>query len=147
MKKLIYLLLLSLVFFSNSAWADILELINGQKIEGTFIDRSNGSVKFEVGGITTTYNEKDVKNVVFGSSQQKAEKTTETTPASDVSNSTAPLTVPSGTRLMVRTKKPLDSSHHKAGHKFTATLEADLAVDGAPPEPEEYPIKRIASVL
>ncbi|MBE9543040.1 MAG: hypothetical protein IMF02_00990 [Proteobacteria bacterium] len=29
---------------------------------------------------------------------------------------------------MVRTKEPLDSSRHKAGHKFTAMLEADLAV-------------------
>ena len=130
MKKLLYLLLLSLMFFSNSAWADILELVNGQKIEGTFIDRSNGSVKFEVDGITTTYNEKDVKNVVFGPPQQKAEKTTETTPASDVSSSTASVTVPIGKRLMVRTKEPLDSSRQKAGHKFTATLEADLAVDG-----------------
>lgn len=130
MKKSLYLLLLSLVCLANPAWADILELANGQKFEGTFIGRSNGSVNFEVDGITTTYNEKDVKNVVFGSPQQKVEKTTETTPASDVSNSTASLTVPSGTRLMVRTKEPLDSSRHKAGHKFTATLEADLAVSG-----------------
>ena len=30
----------------------------------------------------------------------------------------------------MRTKEPLDSSRQKAGHKFTAVLEADLAVNG-----------------
>ena len=29
---------------------------------------------------------------------------------------------------MIRTKEPLDSSRQRAGHKFTAALEADLAV-------------------
>ena len=58
--------------------------------------------------------------------QQKAEAA----PPGDTSKNAGSVTVPSGTRLMVRTKEPLDSSRQKAGHKFTATLEADLAVDG-----------------
>ena len=71
MHKILYLLVLSLLLMCSTIWADTLELVNGQNIEGTFVDRSDGSVKFEVDGITTTYDEKDVKNIAFGSSHEK----------------------------------------------------------------------------
>jgi hypothetical protein len=118
------------MLFSPTVWADTLQLANGQKIEGTFVGRSDGNVKFEVNGITTTYDEKDVKNIAFGSSQEKSKNTTGAAPAEKSPAVTTAITVPSGTQLMIRTKEPLDSSRHKAGHKFTATLEADLAVGG-----------------
>ena len=130
MDKRIYLLVMSLLFISGTLWADTLELVNGQKLEGTFIGRSDGNVKFEVDGITSTYDEKDVKNIAFGSSEEKAEKTVEAAPAGEASHTAGSATVPSGTILLVRTKEPLDSSRQKAGHKFTAVLEADLAVNG-----------------
>lgn len=40
------------------------------------------------------------------------------------------VTVPAGTRVLVRTVEPIDSRQHKAGHRFTATLEADLVGSG-----------------
>ena len=123
-------LILGLLFISSTIWADTLELVNGKRIDGNFVSRSDGSVKFEVDGVTTTYDEKDIKNISLGSSQEKADQPGETAPASAASNTTAPVTVPAGTQLMVRTKEPLDTSRHKPGHKFTAVLEADLAVNG-----------------
>jgi hypothetical protein len=36
------------------------------------------------------------------------------------------VTVPAGTRILVRTVDPVDSSKQKAGYRFTATLEANL---------------------
>jgi hypothetical protein len=36
------------------------------------------------------------------------------------------VTVPAGTRLLVRTTDPLDSNRQKAGHRFTANLETNL---------------------
>jgi hypothetical protein len=36
------------------------------------------------------------------------------------------VTVPAGTRILVRTVEPVDSSKQKAGYRFTATLEANL---------------------
>jgi hypothetical protein len=126
MNKYLCSIVLGLFLVSGTIWADILELTNGNKIEGTFVGRSDGSIKFEVDGITSTYNEKDVKNITFGSSEEKAEAA----PTGEASNMVASVTVPAGTRLMVRTKEPLDSSRQKAGHRFTAVLEADLVVDG-----------------
>lgn len=130
MNKIMVFLMLSLLLLCSTVWADTLELVNGQKIEGTLVGRSDGSVKFEVNGITTTYDEKDVKNIAFGASQEKTKKTADAAPAGESPAATSAITVPSGTPLMVRTKEPLDSSRQKAGHKFTAMLEADLAVGG-----------------
>jgi hypothetical protein len=130
MSKILYVMMLSLLLPCSTVWADTLELVNGKKIEGTFVGRTNGKIKFEVDGITTTYDEKDVKNIAFGSSQKKPQTQTEAASAGKSSAPTRSVTVPKGTRLMVRTKQPLDSSRHKAGHKFTAMLEADLVVDG-----------------
>ncbi len=39
------------------------------------------------------------------------------------------ITVPAGTRILVRTIDPIDSSTHKAGYRFTATLETNLMMD------------------
>jgi hypothetical protein len=130
MNKISYYLMLGLLLIGSAVWADTLELSNGQKIEGTLIGRSDGSIKFEVNGITTTYDEKDVKNIALGSSQENTKKTADAVPAKESPAAAGATTVPSGTQLTVRTKEPLDSSRHKAGHKFTATLEADLAVGG-----------------
>jgi hypothetical protein len=132
MNKVLICITLCFLLISGTIWADTLELTNGKKIEGTFVGRSDGSVKFEVDGITSTYDEKDVKNISFGSSQKKTENTAQEAPAaSEVSNTAGSATVPAGAMLLVRTKEPLDSSRQKAGHKFTAVLEADLVVDGA----------------
>jgi len=128
MSKKIFILMLSLLLIGSTIWADTLELVNGQIIEGNLVGRSGGSLKFEVNGITTTYDDKDVKNIALGSSQKKTKKTTDTAPTGASPAATGTITVPSGTQLVVRTKEPLDSSRQKVGHKFTAVLEADLAV-------------------
>ncbi len=42
----------------------------------------------------------------------------------------ASVTVHAGTHLMVKLDSALDSRQHKAGHKFTASIEGDLVVNG-----------------
>jgi len=39
------------------------------------------------------------------------------------------ITVPAGTRILIRTIDPVDSSKNKAGYRFTATLETNLQAD------------------
>jgi hypothetical protein len=39
------------------------------------------------------------------------------------------VTVPAGTRILIRTIDPIDSSKQKTGYRFTATLETDLQVE------------------
>jgi outer membrane lipoprotein SlyB len=43
----------------------------------------------------------------------------------------AKVTVPAGTRILIRTIDPIDSSKQKAGYRFTASLETNLQVDDA----------------
>ena len=40
------------------------------------------------------------------------------------------ITVPAGTRLVIRTTDAIDSSRHSAGHRFRGQLEGALVVDG-----------------
>ena len=40
------------------------------------------------------------------------------------------VTVPAGTRILIRTVDAIDSSKQKTGYRFTATLETDLQVEG-----------------
>jgi outer membrane lipoprotein SlyB len=39
------------------------------------------------------------------------------------------ITVPAGTRILIRTVDPIDSSKQKTGYRFTATLETNLQAD------------------
>jgi hypothetical protein len=39
------------------------------------------------------------------------------------------ITVPAGTRILIRTIDPVDSNKQKAGHKFTASLETNLQAE------------------
>lgn len=39
------------------------------------------------------------------------------------------VTVPAGTRILIRTVDPIDSSKQKTGYRFTASLETNLQVD------------------
>ena len=40
------------------------------------------------------------------------------------------ITVPAGTRILIRTVDSIDSSKQKTGYRFTASLETNLQVDG-----------------
>lgn len=122
------------LLIASLAIADTLEFTNGKSLEGTFISRSKGMVQFEVNGIVGNYDEKDIKNIAFGG--ETAEKTGVSEPAPASKEAAAheqpaavaakPVTVASGTVVHVRTSESVNTKQHKAGHKFTAKLEADL---------------------
>ena len=67
-----------LLLLNTPVTADTLELTNGSRIEGTFVDRADGMVRFEVDGIVTAYSEKDVKNVTLGAAGGTAGNATPT---------------------------------------------------------------------
>lgn len=46
-----------------------------------------------------------------------------------------------GSVLLIRTGETLDSSRHKAGRRFSATLEADAAIDGVTVLPKGTPVE------
>jgi hypothetical protein len=53
------------------------------------------------------------------------------TAAAAAAQSKKKITVPAGTRILIRTVDPIDSSKQKTGYRFTATLETNLQADNA----------------
>ena len=120
-------LILSVLMLSP-AMADVIELSNGKKIEGTFIGREGDNIKFDADGITMTFNAADVRNISMGSmAPPPVEVKTETVESKPVVKGG---TIPSGTTLIVRTIEALNPAKNSQGHKFTAKLEAAILVDG-----------------
>jgi hypothetical protein len=50
-------------------------------------------------------------------------------PGASAAAQTKKVTVPAGTRILIRTIDPIDSSKQKTGYRFTATLETDLQAE------------------
>lgn len=111
------------VVLPGVALADTLELANGDILEGDFIGSSNGIIMFDTGEGIEAFPEAEVVGVFFSSGVETALEFVE--PGGPPS-----LTVPAGTRLVIRTVETIDSRQHGAGHRFRAQLEGALVVDG-----------------
>ena len=122
MKKLAVVSALALVF-SMVSQADTLELADGAILEGNFMGASNGIIMFDTGNGIEAFPEDQVVGVFFSSGVATAEAAISAPEPSAV-------TVPTGTRLVIRTTDNVDSSRHSAGHRFRGQLEGALVVDG-----------------
>jgi len=110
------------VLMSGSSLADTLELADGSLLEGDFIGSSNGIVMFNTGGNIEAFPQSEVVGIFLSAGVATA---------ADMNAATASqITVPSGTRLVIRTSDAIDSRQHSAGHRFRGQLEGALVVDG-----------------
>jgi hypothetical protein len=103
-----------------AAASDSIELADGTVLEGDFVGSSNGIIMFDTGDGIEAYPEDQVVGVFFGSGIATAQG----------SSAMATVTIPPGTRLVIRTVESVDSRRHSAGHRFRGQLESALAVDG-----------------
>jgi hypothetical protein len=115
-------LALLLTLLSASAGSDTLELYNGTLLEGDFIGSSNGIIMFDSGAGIEAFPEDEVVGIFFSSGVETAERYIAEPPPS--------VTVPAGTRLVIRTTENVDSRQHGAGHRFRGQLEGAIVVDG-----------------
>jgi len=123
MKRIILLLSLLLTLgIAGPIAADTLELADGSILEGDFIGSSNGIIMFDTGEGIEAFPESEVVGVFFSSGVATAE--------AEVASNASVVTVPAGTRLVIRTTETIDSSRHSAGHRFRGQLEGALVVDG-----------------
>ena len=99
--------------------ADTIELADGTLLEGDFIGSSNGIIMFDTGGSIEAFPESKVVGLFLSAGVATKE-----------AMSGASVTVPTGTRLVLRTADTIDSSRHPVGYRFTAQLEGALVVDG-----------------
>lgn len=144
---------LGLLLISASAWSDTLELKNGSVIKGTYVGGSETEVSFRVGSSVQQYAIVDVASIKFDSrdgavkphsegfatrraehpsSDAISEEHSENLAVHDGSSGSMPshtLTVPAGTRLLVRTVDAVDSDRNQPGDKFLSSLEEPLYVN------------------
>jgi hypothetical protein len=121
MKKIV--LILSTVFtlaIAGVVSADSLELADGTVLEGDFVGSSNGIIMFDTGEGIEAFPESEVVGVFFSSGVE----TMQQAPNASV------VTVPAGTRLVIRTTETIDTRQHSAGHRFRGQLEGAIVVDG-----------------
>jgi len=101
--------------------ADTLELADGSMVEGDFVGSSNGVIMFNVGGDIEAYQENEVVGIFLSEGVEAAQEM-----AADPNT----ITVPAGTRLVIRMADSIDTKRHKAGHKFRGQLEGAMVVNG-----------------
>lgn len=111
------------------AMADTIELADGTILEGDFVGSSNGIVMFNTGESVEAYQESEVVGIYLSAGVATAQQT-----ATSPNQST--LTVPAGTRLVIRMSDTIDSKKHAAGHKFRGQLEGALVIDGRTAAPK-----------
>lgn len=125
MNKLTTTLFTLLTFVVCGATADTLELADGSLLEGDFVGSSNGIIMFNTGDTIEAFPESEVVGIFLSSGVATAEASAAATQAP------APtITVPAGTRLVIRTSDTVDTRRHQAGHRFRGQLEGALVVDG-----------------
>src|SRR6266853_4755870 len=133
-----------------SAHADTLELKNGSVITGTFIGGSEAQLSFRVGSTVQHYAVADISTLKFDSDSVRPASDSGFAPRPEPNyaqpapavapvpvRSTAPATVasgdrisvPTGTRLTIRTIDAIDSDRNHVGDKFAATLDQPLYVN------------------
>jgi hypothetical protein len=115
---------LFLAAWASAVSADTLRLKNGQVIQGYFMGGSPQEIQFlGPDGRPKSYPLQDIDSLTF----QPASKPAQPAPAA----APARVSVPAGTLIMVRMMDSLDTSKTKTGQIFTATLETNLAAQGA----------------
>jgi len=111
------------ISFSSIVVADTLELSDGTLLEGDFVGSSNGIIMFNTGDGIEAFPEEQVVGVFLSAGVANAEKQRTQVPSM--------LTVPAGTRLVIRMTDSIDTRRHGTGHRFRGQLESALAVNGA----------------
>ena len=124
MKKILTLLTGTIAALAAGLlFADTLELADGTLLEGDFVGSSNGIIMFNTGGSIEAFPQNEVVGIFLSAGVDQAA-------ALMAANNAAQVTVPAGTRLVIRTSDTIDSSQHSAGHRFRGQLEGALVVDG-----------------
>jgi hypothetical protein len=129
MKKLLHILVALSAFSLTNVFADTIELADGTLLEGDFVGSSNGIVMFNTGGSIEAFPEAKVVGIFLGAGVATREAEAAEASTSNA-NANVNLTIPSGTRLVLRTSDGIDSRRHQAGHRFRAQLESAIVIDG-----------------
>ena len=142
MRYKVSLLFTVLFLFSTlTAFADILHLRDGRKVEGTFLGGDSRTVRFllqdgQVGSFAIT----DVESIIFGTQAGSAASSAPAPAPTPTPVPADPYTVSHGTVLVVRMIDSIDSDVNKPGETFRATLEEPIVVGENILAPKDTPV-------
>ncbi len=123
MKSFIRVMICLMVGVIGTAAADTLELADGTLLEGDFVGSSNGIIMFDTGGGIEAFPEAEVVGLFLSSGVATREER-------QSSPQDYTVTIPAGTRLVIRTSDTVDSQRHQAGHRFRGQLESAIVING-----------------
>lgn len=115
------LLLLTLLMGQTPTVAQTLTLHDGQVFKGRYLGGTPDRVRLSVSGDTMSFLTVDVRSLTFDPPPP---------PPPVAASNPGTITVPAGTRLMIRTQSPLMTATVQTGQRFTVKLEADLVANG-----------------
>ena len=122
MKSILHTLAAASILAAGAALADTLELADGTLLEGDLVGSSNGIIMFNTGDSIEAYPESEVVGIYLSDGVETRQQEQQQQPST--------LTVPGGTRLVIRMSETLDSKRHGSGHRFRGQLESALVVNG-----------------
>ncbi len=127
--------------FAAAASADTLTLKDGRVIHGQYIGGTADAIQMNVDGTVQTYDVRDVMSLSRDSAPAPGAAPAPETgapsalPAAPMPTAPPPedrtkITVPEGTRILVRMIDTVDSERSHVGDRFRASLETNLEQDG-----------------
>ncbi len=117
--------------FALPALADTLELRDGRVLNGRYLGGTASVVRFEVNGTVETFRINEVVALTFtsgSSAGSAAAASAAPAPAPSAVSADGRITIPAGTRLLVRMIDSVDSKKNHVGDRFHASMETDLVV-------------------
>jgi hypothetical protein len=123
MKKIGWVVVLA-VLVTAAAWADTLTLKDGQVLQGTFKGGTDSVIKFEVAGQLRQVAVGDVTSLTI------SPRVPPPPPQPAAAEAQGPITVPAGTKLMVKLGQAVNTQKDKTGASFVGFLDLDLTVNG-----------------
>ena len=96
--------------------ADTVTLKTGRVVAGDFLGGSAREIRIETGDGIQTVNVADIDTIRFGGSPK--------------GNAAAGVSLPAGTRLVIRTIDAVDSERNTIGQTFAASLDEPVLIDG-----------------
>lgn len=130
--KQIYGLVIAMSFATSAAWADSLALKKGSVLNGRFLSGTVDESRL-VNRNVQTY---DLAQINSNPDFQAQSSNMPTRPPSappavaSTAHASSIVTIPAGTRIVIRTIDAIDSTKNHVGDPFEASLEEPLTVDG-----------------
>jgi len=115
--------------FALGASADTLELKDGRVINGRYLGGTQSQVRLLVDGKVQLFPVDQIVALTFTGDSRGAGSIGSAS-SSDTASASGTVTVPAGTRILVRMIDSVDSEKNRIGDRFRASLEQDLIANG-----------------